>query len=287
MVGIRKGKANSDMPERRVKFPVFLLVMGFGLFAMVRQAPAQAAKPGADKKPGVAKPAAVRERPAAPSDAEAKPSSARSESGQAGSGEDRDPVKQLSRQYARRAAARSKEREEATKTPPPANEIHEPVVALSQGHRELCIVYLGDRLPTATLPDAAGAAHELGQSLGARLTVVILWNADNPYALDQFQEMQHELVPLADQGVQTVAIHVGAPPPDYPELCADNGAGTLCLLDADKSYFAKLARAKLPRTYLLDAQGRILWLDLEYSRTTRYDLRNAVHFYLQKQASQK
>ena len=39
---------------------------------------------------------------------------------------------------------------------------------------------------------------------------------------------------------------------------------------------------RVSRTYLLDAQGKILWLDMEYSRATRYDLRNALHFYLQK-----
>jgi len=166
--------------------------------------------------------------------------------------------------------------------PPPASEIHEPVLAFSQDHRESCVAFLGDSLPAGTLPDAAGTEHAVLDSLGKKLTVVVLWAADNPYALDQFQEMQHELVPLSDQGVQVVAIHVGAAPSDYAQLCTDNGEGALCLLDADRKYFGQLARRKLPRTYLLDAQGKILWLDMEYSRATRYDLRNALHFYLQK-----
>jgi hypothetical protein len=197
-------------------------------------------------------------------------------------GDARDPLRQLSREYARRAASRSKERAAEAKTPPPANEIHEPVLAFSQDHRESCVVFLGDNLPAGSLPDAAGKEHALRDSLGKKLTVVVLWAADNPYAIDQFQEMQHELVPLSDQGVQVIAIHVGAKPPDYAQLCTDNGEGALCLLDADKQYFAQVARRKLPRTYLLDAQGRILWLDMEYSRATRYDLRNALHYYLQK-----
>ena len=194
----------------------------------------------------------------------------------------RDPVRQLSRQYARRAAAKSKDRAAATATPPPTGEIHEPVLAFSQDHRESCLVFLGDSMPAGTLPDAEGKEHALLASLGKKLTVVVLWNADNPYAFDQFQEMQTELVPLCDQGVQVVAIHVGASPPDYAQLCTDNGEGVLCLLDADQKYFAQLARRKLPRTYLLNAEGKILWLDLEYSRATRYDLRNALHYYLQK-----
>ena len=65
-----------------------------------------------------------------------------------------------------------------------------------------------------------------------------MWTADNPYAFDQFQELQNELVPLSDQGVQVVAIHVGPSPPDYVQLCANNGEGVLCLLDAEQKYFA-------------------------------------------------
>ena len=60
-------------------------------------------------------------------------------------------------------------------------------------------------------------------------------------------------------------------------MCKENGAGSLCLLDANQKYFAQLACRKLPRTYLLDAQGKILRLDLEYLRATGYDLRNALH----------
>ena len=122
----------------------------------------------------------------------------------------------------------------------------------------------------------------LRESLGKQLTVVILWNADNPYALDQFQEIRRDVMPLAEQGVQAIAIHVGKPPEDYAELCRDSGEGVLCLVDADSKYFGQLASRMLPRTYVVDAEGKILWLDIEYSRSTRYDLRNALHFYLKK-----
>ena len=137
-------------------------------------------------------------------------------------------------------------------------------------------------MPAGTLPDAGGQDHSLLESLGKKLTVIVFWSADNPYSLDQFQEMQNDIVPLCEQGVQAIAIHVGPPPQDYAQLCGDNGEGMLCLLDKDQKYFAQWASRKLPRTYLLDAEGKIRWLDLEYSRSTRYDLRNALHFYLQK-----
>jgi peroxiredoxin len=192
----------------------------------------------------------------------------------------RDPIRQLSRRYARRRPTTDRV---AKEPPPPAHEIHSPILVLSKEHRDTCLVFQGDVVPAGTLPDAAGADHVLHDSLGKRLTVIVFWNADNPYALDQFQEMQADVVPLCDEGVQAIAIHVGPPPQDYAQLCRDNGEGVLCLLDQDQKYFGQLAHRKLPRTYLLDAEGKILWLDLEYSRSTRYDLRNALHYHLQQQ----
>ena len=48
------------------------------------------------------------------------------------------------------------------------------------------------------------------------------------------------------------------------------------LLDSDGKYFDKLASAKVLRTYLLDSAGKILWFDVEYSRSTRRDLLAAI-----------
>ena len=48
------------------------------------------------------------------------------------------------------------------------------------------------------------------------------------------------------------------------------------LLDDGGKLLGQMATDKLPRTYLLDATGKILWLDLEYSRTTRRDLLSAI-----------
>jgi len=293
MVNLLSGRERI-MLHRHPWLPLIsILIAGLSMPAVMNRAYAQAARPDAAKKPAaksgdaqkpgdVPKPAAAQAESAKEAEPAKKADAAGTQAPTTDNGQRPDPLRQLKGQYARRAAAKSKEREEATKTPPPESEIHEPVLALSQGHRDLCLVFVGDALPDATLPDAAGETHELRSALGEKLTVVLLWSADNPYALDQFQELQHEVVPLSDQGVHAIAVHVGAPPEDYDKLCADNGEGALCLLDADRSYYDQLARAKLPRTYLLDAQGKILWLDLEYSRSTRYDLRNALHYYLKK-----
>lgn len=152
----------------------------------------------------------------------------------------------------------------------------QPVVAMSAEHRASCLVYLNQVLPEGRLPDQTGTEHSLRESLGKAVTVVVFWNRDQRYAWDQFRHLQRDLAAWRDKGVRVIAIHVGAPPRDYDALCREHGQGVLCLLDGDGSYFATVATTRLPRTYVLDAQGKIVWLDLEYSRSTRHDLQQAL-----------
>jgi hypothetical protein len=52
------------------------------------------------------------------------------------------------------------------------------------------------------------------------------------------------------------------------------------LLDAEGKALDAVATEKLPRTYLLDASGQILWFDIEYSESTRRELKNAIVWHL-------
>jgi hypothetical protein len=55
------------------------------------------------------------------------------------------------------------------------------------------------------------------------------------------------------------------------------------VLDSDGTALALVAADKprlMPRTFLLDKTGKILWFDIEYSRTTRRDLHQALRFLL-------
>ena len=54
------------------------------------------------------------------------------------------------------------------------------------------------------------------------------------------------------------------------------GANFPNLLDADGKAFAQVGSERLPRTYLLDPQGKILWFDIEYSLATRRELHQAL-----------
>ena len=197
------------------------------------------------------------------------------------------PLRQLSRQFARRRAAQSGDAKLAAEAAHnvveiPAEEVVTPSVAMSQEHRNMCRLFIGDQMPAEKLPNGSGQEQTLADVLGEKLTVIIFWHAGNPYAQDQFNRIRKELVPWADKGVRTVAIHVGAAPDNYDELCRSQGDGVVCLLDADEAFFQQVATAKLPRTYLLDAEGTVVWLDMEYSRSTRHDLLNAMQYFLRQ-----
>jgi peroxiredoxin len=152
---------------------------------------------------------------------------------------------------------------------------------MSHAHRESCLVFVGDAMPDATLPDGQGQQHRIDESCGQQLTAILFWNERHPYALDQFRELQHDLVPFHPLGVATIAIHVGESGEEYAALCEEYGRDVLCLLDPAGEYFRQVSTGSVPRVYLLDAARKVIWLDIEYSRTTRYELRNAMNYALQ------
>ena len=49
------------------------------------------------------------------------------------------------------------------------------------------------------------------------------------------------------------------------------------LLDADGKAFAQVGSERLPRVFVVDPAGKILWFDIEYSQTTRRELHQALH----------
>ena len=193
----------------------------------------------------------------------------------------RDPRKALSRQFARRRAAKAKEAERVTVSVPTI--IHEPQVWLSDEHQKLCLVGVGDAMPKMQLAKGSETVA-LEDALGESYTVVVFWSVTNPFAVEQFTHLATDVVhPFSGAKLKAIAVHVGQPQKVYDDLCKNRGKDITCLLDADKSNFAKIATRKLPRTYLLDAQGKIIWFDIEYSRTTRHERLNAVQYHLQGQ----
>jgi peroxiredoxin len=163
-----------------------------------------------------------------------------------------------------------------------AKTLRNPQVGMSQEHRETCKVFVGDTMPSFELNNRDGESKSLDDLLGKKLTVVVFWASDNRFAVDQFNRLEHELGGFHEAGVNVVSVHVGATSDTFQKTCQQQPAQVACLLDADEAVFEAIATRKLPRTYLLDADKKILWMDIEYSRTTRHDLRDALRFQLER-----
>jgi len=165
----------------------------------------------------------------------------------------------------------------------PPEALHEPVVHLSDGHDKTCLVKVGDHMPKVSLPDLNGDEQTLVDLYGEKLTVVVFWNSTNVYGAEQFMRLNVDTVDrFSGFGVSTVAINVGDEQADVKTIASWAESKVPCLLDENGDALKTVATSKLPRTYVLDAEGKIVWFDIEYSLSTARELRNALFYFLRK-----
>jgi hypothetical protein len=169
--------------------------------------------------------------------------------------------------------------------PPPIAQV--PPVKMSKQHRDQLSVFQNDALPAEILDGELigldGKAHTLRTEMGAKLTVVLFWSSDHAYATEELRYLAAKVAQeFGDQGVKIVTINQRDTQAQARQAAGDAGASALVtLLDSEKT-LKQLASGSVPRTYLLDAEGRVLWLDTVFDRTTQRDLHGAIDFVLNK-----
>jgi peroxiredoxin len=169
--------------------------------------------------------------------------------------------------------------------PPPEPETPEPLtipeVQLTESQRQTCLLYVGDSMPEGELADTSGDLQQLVSLFGEDLTVVLFWTVDDaPFAREKATAALADLnndvfLPYGERGVAVVGINVHNTAEIARECVSAAEATYPILMDSDGAYFSQVAR-DLPRVFLLDSQGKILWLDLEFSSTTRRQLDRAI-----------
>ena len=156
-----------------------------------------------------------------------------------------------------------------------------PQVHFTEEHAETNVVGVGEAFPKLELSNLEGQPHSFGDLLGEKLTIVVFWSGGLPPALEELAGMQSRFLnEFGQQGVAVVGVNVGDDPQLAKELAEQAGAKYPQLTDPDGAAFAKVATERLPRTYLIDTSGQILWFDIEYSRTTRQQLLSAIRYAL-------
>jgi len=175
--------------------------------------------------------------------------------------------------------ARQTDEPVAPPQPPPKPTM--PQVKLTEALETTCLVKVDDLLPEGTLADLGGRALDMRTKLGSKLTVLCFWKSDDVYALEQLEK--HVVGPYAPKGVGVVGINQKDSPGVVRQKLRAAEATFPCLLDPRGAYFAKIATEGLPRIYLVDGQGKILWFDTEYSRGTERDLLQAIEYVLARE----
>ena len=165
--------------------------------------------------------------------------------------------------------------------PPPKPTI--PETTFSEQKAKTNVLNVGDAMPNAALPDVAGRPVELHSLFGKKLTVVCFWNSEGTSGPQALSELDKYIAkPYAPKGVAVIGINQGDPPRAIQEKVNLAEAQFPILQDPVGNYFKKVAASMLPRIYLLDAGGKILWFDAEYSRGTRRDLEQGIDAALDK-----
>ena len=111
--------------------------------------------------------------------------------------------------------------------------------------------------------------------------MVVFWSGNSAPAREELADLGPDVAePHSGQGLKVVGIAVGETAESAKGRLEEAEATYPNLIDSDGSGFSKVGSEKLPRTFLLDAQGKILWFDIEYSRSTRRELHDGITFVL-------
>jgi len=166
----------------------------------------------------------------------------------------------------------------------PPDQLIMPKVLLTEGHAKTCLVKVGDPLPDIQLPDLDGKQQSLDKLLGSKLTVVAFWTSSHPYAVEELADLGPTIsARFGARGVHVIAVNERDSPEAARKTLEGLGVKFPNLMDDQGTALGQIATGRLPRTYLIDHQRKILWFDIEYSRSTRRDLLRAIQVSLQAQ----
>jgi len=160
-------------------------------------------------------------------------------------------------------------------------QVRVPEVFLSSQHQKLCHLLVGDTFPDLLLPDAQSPTdppQAVGARQGERATLVVFWSGEGYMTKALLRDLAADVIePFGKRGVAVVAVAVKTPIGKAQEWSAKLGYVGPTLLDHDGKGFAQVASSRLPRVYILDGEGTIVWFDVEYSLATRREIHQTLH----------
>ena len=148
-----------------------------------------------------------------------------------------------------------------------------PSVKLSTGHAKLCKVSVGDLFPATKLPLHGGKESDLQSLRGKKATIVLFWHPDRWMARTALVDLQRDIASKVDaKQVALVGIAVHQDSSSVTTILDGLKVTYPQLLDSEGKAFKCVGSAGLPRIYILDPAGKIVWFDIEYSEGTRREI---------------
>jgi hypothetical protein len=160
-----------------------------------------------------------------------------------------------------------------------------PTVLLTEMDQATCLLSVNDMFPASPLLQVDGRpSRPLAQYYGSKATVVAFWSTGStPFSPIAAQKMLVDLdediaKEYSSLGAQVIAVNVGDPQQTVQTVQQTSGAGYSFLQDPNGDLYRQVAVERLPRVYVLNSSGAVVWFDMEYSETTREQLLQAVRF---------
>ena len=161
-----------------------------------------------------------------------------------------------------------------------------PTVNLPGALKETCLVTIGNAMPDGELTTVGGEKTSLAERRGKNATVVFFWTAGNSEIAEKsaalsLADLQGDAqAAYGDKGLAVLAINPKDTTEKVKQIAGATEVDFPILIDASGNYFSKIATEKLPRVYVLDASGKIVWLDLEFSEVSREALEQTLRVML-------
>ncbi len=152
-----------------------------------------------------------------------------------------------------------------------------PAVFLTDAHKKLCLVGVGDTLPLAGLQDLKKRPARISDLSGKLGTVLFFWEPGQWMSKIGLADLQSDVAEAyAGHEISVVGVGVDVTPAQVKRDSAALKIDYTMLIDPQGKAFSKIGSKKLPRLFLLDCDGKILWFDIEYSLATRRELNQAL-----------
>ena len=138
------------------------------------------------------------------------------------------------------------------------------------------LVKEGDTAPDFTVEMLDGSKITLADLKG-NVVLVNFWATWCPPCREELSHVQAEIIDrFADKPFRMIAISRGEQRAKVEKFIADNGYTFPVGLDPEQSIFGLFATNYIPRNFLIDAEGKVVFVGVGYDETEFAHLKNAI-----------